>query len=216
MMNGIHQGFTNNDALDEFMISYRNRAWSARSWHSNKHKFCDKQQLRDFEAGYRAGYEETAAGGNGCTPTISPPNYWGWKYQSAEGQSRVSAWFEAYAMGARAAEEDGLGSFSSVRTMLPVGQTMPPAGPLPGPLPMGGAPTPAGPIAPLPKAAPMPGVPMPGVPMPGVPMLGVPISGNQSPANRPVNRINDYSDFDLSSIPKLTVGDVPTAATGRK
>ncbi len=146
MVNGFHQAIANNDALDQFMVAHRNRAWSAKAWHRYKHCYCDKRHQADFCAGFRQGYEDAANGGNGCTPAIAPQSYWGWRYQSPEGQAKVNAWFEGYPLGAKAAEEDGLGSWGSIRTMLPVETTMPPcAEPLDG-LPMGTAPTPIDPV----------------------------------------------------------------------
>jgi len=202
MMTGIHQGITNNEALDEFMIGYRNRAWSARSWHNNKHKFCDRKHMRDFQTGYRQGYEDVAAGGNGCTPTMAPSEYWGWKYQSPEGQSKVNAWFEAYPLGARAAEEDGLGNWGHIQTMLPAQQVTQPAGALPGPAPTGGAPTAITPPtvsgAELPEAEQLSVSDVPSVNL-----------NSGSPDNA------DYNQFDFSSVPMLRAGDVPTAASGR-
>ena len=58
---------------------------------------------------------DVASGSNGCTPTFPPREYWGWKYQSAEGQGRVAAWFSGYPHGDRAAEEDGVGHFSQIQ-----------------------------------------------------------------------------------------------------
>jgi hypothetical protein len=142
MVNGIHQAIAHNDALDEFLVGHRNRAWSARAWHRQKHLFCDKRHQADFAAGFRQGYEDVANGGNGCTPAIAPQSYWGWKYQSPEGQAKVSAWFEGYPLGAKAAEEDGLGNWGHIRTMLPTNETLPPPmAPAAGELPLGNEPT---------------------------------------------------------------------------
>lgn len=207
MMNGIHQGITNNEALDEFMVGYRNRAWSARSWHNNKHKFCDRKHLKDFQAGYRQGYEDVAAGGNGCSPTMAPSEYWGWKYQSPEGQAKVNAWFESYPLGARAAEEDGLGNWGHIQTMLPTQQVAQPAGPLPGPLPTGGGPTPIS--QPMLGNADLNGTEMIGTEL--MESSGVGGAGINSGSSQPV----DYNQFDFSSVPMLRAGDVPTAASGR-
>ena len=210
MMNGIHQGVTNNQALDEFMVSYRNRAWSARSWHNNKHKFCNRKYMKDFQAGYRAGYEDVASGGHGCTPALPPSEYWGWKYQSPEGQAKVNAWFEAYPLGARAAEEDGLNTWGHIRTMLPAEQATGPGCLTPGHL--------------HPEGVPMQGAPMHGVPMNGAP---TPIEGMEMHdgamidelgmmESRPTARqLTDYSNFDFSSVPVLKAGEVPTVASGR-
>ncbi len=104
------------EALDEFMVDYRNRAWSARAWLCRKDQFRNRHYLADFEAGFRAGYEDVAAGGSGCVPAVCPRSYWGWQYQSADGQGRMNAWFEGYPLGVQAAEEDGIGHWSHVAT----------------------------------------------------------------------------------------------------
>jgi hypothetical protein len=59
-----------------------------------------------------------AAGGNGCTPAIAPSEYWGWKYQSPAGQAAVNAWFQGYPLGAKAAEQDGVGFWQSIQMHL--------------------------------------------------------------------------------------------------
>jgi hypothetical protein len=143
IVSGLGNAVVHNDAIDEFMVGYRNSAWSAKSWHANKDRFCNQAHNRDFQAGYRAGYEDVAAGGNGCTPSLPPRSYWGWRYQSPEGQAKVAAWFAGYPHGAAAAEQDGLGGWSQIRTTSPPTQVMPGAGPHDGPMPSGGAPTPA-------------------------------------------------------------------------
>lgn len=72
--------------------------------------------MSDFAEGYRQGYEDVAYGvSNGCTPSFPPRDYWGWQYQSAEGQKKVSAWFAGYPHGARAAEEEGVGNWSQIQ-----------------------------------------------------------------------------------------------------
>lgn len=106
------------EQLDEFMVDYRNRAWSARAWLCRKDQFRNHRFLADFEAGFRAGYEDVAAGGSGCVPAVCPRSYWGWQYQSADGQSRMNAWFEGYPLGVKAAEEDGIGHWGHVATSI--------------------------------------------------------------------------------------------------
>jgi hypothetical protein len=116
MIRGIGKAFNQHEALDEFMVGYRNNAWSARAWLCRKHRFRNHQELADFEAGFRQGYEDIAAGGSGCVPAVCPKAYWGWQYQSADGQRRMNAWFEGYPLGVQAAEEDGIGHWGSVAT----------------------------------------------------------------------------------------------------
>jgi len=111
----IQENLRYNDSWSEWVVSQRNAAWAARAWHLRKHHFCNEKYLDDFCAGFRAGYLDVASGGNGCTPALPPQEYWGWKYQSAEGQARVAAWFAGFPHGARAAEEDGVGHFSQIQ-----------------------------------------------------------------------------------------------------
>ena len=90
----------------------RNRSYSAKAWHRRKHNFANCRHNRDFQAGFRAGYEAIADGKPGCPPTFPPKEYWGWEFQSADGQSRIAAWFEGYPHGVQAAREDGVTSWN--------------------------------------------------------------------------------------------------------
>lgn len=114
-LSNLQESLRYNESWNDWVISQRNAAWSARAWHLRKHHFCREKYLDDFCAGFRAGYMDVASGSNGCTPAFPPQDYWGWKYQSAEGQGRVAAWFAGYPHGARAAEEDGVGHFSQIQ-----------------------------------------------------------------------------------------------------
>lgn len=113
---GISHQISHNSAWNDFVQGYRNSVWSAKAWHCRKNQFCGEKYLHDFSVGFRAGYEDVAAGSNGCTPAFAPREYWGWKYQSAEGQAKVAAWFSGYPHGARAAEEDGVGNWTQIQT----------------------------------------------------------------------------------------------------
>jgi hypothetical protein len=136
MINGVQRAFSRHDSLDEFMVNYRNRAWAARAWLCSKDKFANHCYLSDLEAGFRQGYEDVAAGGSGCLPTVCPRSYWGWQYQSADGQARMNAWFEGYPLGVQAAEQDGVGHWGNVAAAFPSQQPAPaPAAVPPAPMP---------------------------------------------------------------------------------
>ncbi len=123
------------DCVDEFMVDYRNRAMAAKAWHCSKQKFCNRGHLNEFQAGFYAGYANIANGGTGCCPAIAPKEYWGWKYQSSDGQAGVNAWFEGFPMGVQAAEVEGIGHWSQIR---PAGlQTVVPGSATGMPMPMG-------------------------------------------------------------------------------
>ncbi len=125
-LNGVSKSLQNCDCVDDFMIGYRNHALAAQAWHEQKHCFENQPYQKDFAAGFMAGYEDVAAGSDGCTPSIAPESYWGWRYQSPEGRAKVAAWFAGYPMGAKAAEEDGLGNWSQIPTMFRQATPLPP------------------------------------------------------------------------------------------
>lgn len=125
-LSGLSASLEHCECVDDFVVGYRNSALAAKAWHEHKHCYANQPYIDHFEAGFRAGYESVAAGGNGCTPSIAPREYWGWKYQSPEGQAKVSAWFQGFPMGAKAAEEDGVGNWSQIPTMLSQRQEVPP------------------------------------------------------------------------------------------
>jgi hypothetical protein len=121
-MSGCKDHWDYGGAWNEFMMSYRDEAWANKSWHARKHQFCREKHLHEFCDGFRAGYASVCDGSDGCTPAFAPRKYWGWKYQSAEGQEKVAAWYAGYPHGARAAEEDGIGNWSQIQTSTNVQQ----------------------------------------------------------------------------------------------
>lgn len=114
-LGNLEQNLKYNDSFSEWVVGQRDSAWAAKAWHLRKHHFCNERYLKDFSEGFRAGYADVAGGSNGCTPAFPPRQYWGWRYQSPEGQARVAAWFSGYPHGARAAEEDGVGGYSQLQ-----------------------------------------------------------------------------------------------------
>jgi hypothetical protein len=119
---GVNNYWRYNGSWNESMMGYRNRSSASKAWHCRKHHFCNQKYLKEFAEGFKAGYAEVADGGTGCTPAFPPRDYWGWKYQSCEGQARVAAWFAGYPHGARAAEEEGIGNWTQIQTSANVQQ----------------------------------------------------------------------------------------------
>jgi hypothetical protein len=118
----MHNSWTYNSYWNEKMLRDKNTVAARRAWHARSACFANQKDLKDFARGFRAGYMDIADGGTGCLPTFPPREYWGWKYQSCEGQAKVAAWFAGFPHGARAAEEDGIGNYSQIQTSLPVQQ----------------------------------------------------------------------------------------------
>ncbi|MEM9587136.1 MAG: hypothetical protein AAGA03_07635, partial [Planctomycetota bacterium] len=67
MFTGLQKALTRQDAIDDFMIGYRNQVLARKAWYrlDDCHKRC--AFLNEMEAGFLAGYMEVAEGGNGCT-----------------------------------------------------------------------------------------------------------------------------------------------------
>ncbi|MEM9646047.1 MAG: hypothetical protein AAF989_13750, partial [Planctomycetota bacterium] len=104
------------ECIDEFMMTHRQRVMAARAWH--RHKACMKNHchLDDVKRGFMDAYQEVAEGGSGCVPAVAPRSYWGWRYQSADGNGAVNAWYEGYPLGVKAAEQDGVGHYNDIQT----------------------------------------------------------------------------------------------------
>lgn len=117
-LRSIASSGTWNDTVE----TLRNRSYSAKAWYHRKANFGNMQNSRDFQAGFRAGYEAIADGKPGCPPAFPPKQYWGWEYQSADGQSRTAAWFQGYPYGVQAAREDGMNQWSHLLSSSECGQ----------------------------------------------------------------------------------------------
>jgi hypothetical protein len=113
---GAQNAWQYNHYWNDTMMGYRQRTMATKAWHSRKHCYANQRYLKEFARGFKAGYMDVAAGGNGCTPAFPPREYWGWNYQSREGQARVSAWFSGYPYGAQAAEQEGVGNWTQIQT----------------------------------------------------------------------------------------------------
>jgi hypothetical protein len=128
----------NSDFLDEFMIGHRNKVMATEAWFRVKHCYANTPYLEEFKQGFYQGYMDVANGADGCIPAVAPSQFWGWKYQSADGQAAVNAWFSGYPLGAKAAEEDGVGNWGNIMPMgmrQPQPAEQPPAEMQPAPIP---------------------------------------------------------------------------------
>lgn len=98
---------------DAWMISYRDAVWSKRAFNLN-YGNCDQPYAEDFEAGFCAGYQDIACGGDGYVPAMPPAEYRSFEYQSAEGAQCVNAWFEGFPAGVKAARKEDVGTYHNV------------------------------------------------------------------------------------------------------
>jgi hypothetical protein len=102
--------------INDTVETLRNKSYSARAYYRRQHNFANVAYPRDFQAGFRAGFEAIADGKPGCPPTFPPKQYWGWEFQSVEGQSRTAAWFAGYPYGVQAARDEGVTGWNHLRS----------------------------------------------------------------------------------------------------
>ena len=134
-LQGVRNYIAYNDTQNDFVIGWRNRVWSIQAWHMEREKYRDHPYLPEFGDGFRTGFRDVAAGGNGCPPVVPPRKFWSWRYQSPEGQAKVAAWFEGYPVGAMVAERNQAGEFSDIQVSYSIEAQYSPrfrAGELPG------------------------------------------------------------------------------------
>ncbi len=109
MLTNAFKQIQRHDCLDDFMIAHRNRVFAAKAWYREQHCHKNRPHLDEFKAGFLQGYMDIAEGGDGCLPCVAPDQFWGWRYQSPDGQAAINAWFAGYPLGIKAAEQDGVG-----------------------------------------------------------------------------------------------------------
>ena len=114
--------------VDDSMSNYRDRTLAEKAWIRIRPEYRAHHYKSDLKKGFLAGYRAVASGGNGCTPPLAPSEYWGWKYQSPYGQAAVRAWFQGYPLGAKAADQDGVGHWSRVQLNIREPQPFEPLG----------------------------------------------------------------------------------------
>ncbi len=94
-------------------LSWRDLVWSRRAYNL-QYGNCEQPFGDDFEAGFRAGYEDVSNGGDGYVPALPPESYRGVQYQCEEGAQCVNRWFEGYPAGVAAARKSKVGSYNDV------------------------------------------------------------------------------------------------------
>ncbi len=131
MVSGLQRELHKAQFLDDFMIAHRNKVMAAKAWFREEACHSNEAHLDEFKAGFLQGYADVANGASGCLPAVAPSQYWGWRYQSPDGQAAINAWFAGYPLGAKAAEQDGVGNWGNVRPMNLQPQPLPVGAPIP-------------------------------------------------------------------------------------
>jgi len=105
------------EEVDDTLICLRNYSDSWHAWLYYRHNCPDDAWYPlHYGKGFRQGYRDVAAGGDGCPPTLPPECYWSVCFQNPAGQAKVQEWFRGYAFGANAARTDGVADFNQIMT----------------------------------------------------------------------------------------------------
>ncbi|MCE9606804.1 MAG: hypothetical protein K8U03_18105 [Planctomycetia bacterium] len=204
--------------FQELSIEQRNRnaaycAWKRVRWEYQQQGV--PYRIREHVGrGFQQGYYDVSMGSSGQIPLFPPNDYWGVKYQSAEGSAYIGAWFRGYQDGAIAAEKDGLASFNQIPSswappatpsdptgaltrgefdgdeIVPAVPTIPPTNGPPLTVPMQPGPNELPPLLQpempaTPPSLPLPVLPLPTAPSPTVPGPVVPNPTTPAPTGTP-------------------------------
>ncbi len=100
--------------LQDCQYRHTQRKRAAASWrqcHTLEQRACLSSH---YEAGYKAGFFDTATGRDCRVPPVAPPKYWAARYQCCEGRTCVEDWFRGYQCGIAAAQSKGYPPFHEV------------------------------------------------------------------------------------------------------
>lgn len=105
------------EEVNDSLLCVRNHADAWHAWRYYRHGCPDESWYpHHYGKGFRQGYRDVAAGGNGCPPTLPPSCYWSVCYQNPAGQAKVQEWFRGYVFGANAAQIDGVAEYNQIMT----------------------------------------------------------------------------------------------------
>lgn len=102
------------DSVNDGMFSMRSRLYACAAWNDFSPNSGEVYYHGHFKQGFKDGYAAVLAGKGGCLPALPPRKYWTTHYQTPAGHEKMLTWFEGYAYGAMAADEDGIGAWSRV------------------------------------------------------------------------------------------------------
>jgi len=102
------------DCVIDYEVQGRNLILSQQAWGEWSWCYDNLQEPFHFAKGFKAGYRNILEGGKGCQPTLPPKCYWKPHYQSPAGRCKINAWFDGFAHGALAAQQDGYGNLNEI------------------------------------------------------------------------------------------------------
>ena len=114
--------YTTHRAIDDAAVTMQNRLFATSAWHEYGPESGEVEHRGHFKDGFKAGYAAVASGRNGDPPALPPQKYWSVFYRNHEGQEKMLAWFNGYACGAFAAENEGVAARNHMVTFGAIDQ----------------------------------------------------------------------------------------------
>lgn len=111
---------------DNLFCAWRDHVWAKRAYYS-RYPVCNHLHPSHFRRGFMAGYSAVCAGEDTYLPAVPPKDYWGYEYQTADGNQMVGAWFSGYPEGVSAASADGAGMYRDVQVSSMINAALQPA-----------------------------------------------------------------------------------------
>jgi hypothetical protein len=97
-----------NDYTVECYEYRRNRALADAAWEETAGHMLTAPVSTDYVIGFKQGYVDyLEAGGPGEPPPVPPRYYWGFRYQTPDGQAAIQDWFAGFRHGTEAALASG-------------------------------------------------------------------------------------------------------------
>ncbi len=104
------------DGIDESSLKLRNTMRAHGAWWRSRSAYDGIECRGDFGSGFRDGYYDVLSGGSGQAPTLPPRKYWDVRHHNEEGHLKTLAWFNGFAHGALAAEQEGAAEWNQIVT----------------------------------------------------------------------------------------------------
>lgn len=135
------------ECVVDMEMDCRNHVLAQKAWGHWSWCYDELDHPWHFAKGFKDGYRDILEGGSGCQPTLPPRCYWKPQFQNPEGRCRTAAWFDGFAHGALAAQQDGYGNLQEIPISptarmnmnagraTPMGNPFVAAGQQPGPVP---------------------------------------------------------------------------------
>lgn len=114
------------DDMDDTKLTINNHYRAKFAYQNSSAMFCNVNCPRAFKSGFFSGYIDMLNGSNGCPPVFAPrPGCCEWM-DCCNQEDRTDSWYDGYAQGVLAAQQDGVVDANRLPARLPSQQIITP------------------------------------------------------------------------------------------